>query len=269
MARSTDGGRSFGAPVVAADGRRRRRSRLAGAGARRSRDGARALARPSRPGGRGQEGRAPAQGRARRRGDGAEVGALLRHVGARASAERELTPGRLLLLQDGVVALGRRRGCYAAWRHVYAGNMRDIAFTVSRDGGAHVRAPARVSEDGWAIDGCPDDGPAMAVDAAGTVHIVWPTVIPGDEPQGAIFYASIARRRAASPRACACRRWAARSRRIRRWRWTATGRLFVAWDESIEGVRTAAYSVADRSAGGRALRRADPPGRRAGRRSIR
>ena len=78
----------------------------------------------------------------------------------------------------------------AAWRHVYPGDLRDIAFAISRDGGRSFSAPSRVSEDGWAINGCPDDGPALVVDAGGVTHIVWPTVIAGDEPVGALFYAS-------------------------------------------------------------------------------
>jgi len=45
---------------------------------------------------------------------------------------------RLLLLQDGTGG-GRRRFDFAAWRHVYPGNIRDIAFTVSRDGGRTLR----------------------------------------------------------------------------------------------------------------------------------
>ena len=66
---------------------------------------------------------------------------------------------------------------FAAWRHVYPGNIRDIAFTSSRDGGRTFASPLRVSEDKWVLEGCPDDGPAMAVDAKGRVHIVWPTLI--------------------------------------------------------------------------------------------
>jgi hypothetical protein len=66
---------------------------------------------------------------------------------------------------------------FAAWRHVYPGNIRDIAFTMSRDGGKTFAAPQRVSEDKWVLEGCPDDGPAMAVDATNRVHLVWPTLI--------------------------------------------------------------------------------------------
>jgi hypothetical protein len=51
---------------------------------------------------------------------------------------------------------------YAAWRHVYAGNLRDIALTMSRDGGRTFTAPARVSDDRWTLDGCPENGPSLA-----------------------------------------------------------------------------------------------------------
>jgi hypothetical protein len=81
---------------------------------------------------------------------------------------------------------------FAAWRHVYPGNIRDIAFTMSRDGGRTFAVPQRVSEDKWVLEGCPDDGPAMAVDATNRVHIVWPTLVtdsPAGEPTIALFYA--------------------------------------------------------------------------------
>jgi hypothetical protein len=82
---------------------------------------------------------------------------------------------------------------YAAWRHVYAGNLRDIAFTVSRDGGLTFSPPLRVSEDKWALDGCPENGPAIAVDSEKRVHLVWPTLVPGatagSEPTLGLFYA--------------------------------------------------------------------------------
>ncbi len=77
---------------------------------------------------------------------------------------------------------------YVAWRHIYPTNLRDIAVARSVDGGRTFAAPVRVSEDGWQIAGCPDDGPSAAVDAAGVLHIVWPTLIQGDAPAKAIFY---------------------------------------------------------------------------------
>ena len=110
--------------------------------------------------------------------------------GAKASADRELTPGVCYCCKSAVVALPGGT-VLSAWRHVYADNMRDIAFTLSRDGGRTFAAPARVSEDGWSINGCPDDGPALAAGPDARVHVVWPTVIPGPEPMGGLFHASM------------------------------------------------------------------------------
>jgi hypothetical protein len=92
------------------------------------------------------------------------------------------------------IAAGSDGSLYAAWRHVYPGNIRDIAFTVSRDNGRTFATPVRVSDDRWVLDGCPENGPAMAVDGLNRVHIVWPTLVsgstPGSEPTLALFYAS-------------------------------------------------------------------------------
>ena len=107
--------------------------------------------------------------------------------GASARPERALTPGVCYCCKSAVVALPGGT-LVSAWRHVFPGNMRDMAFTVSRDRGRTFAPPARVSADGWAINGCPDDGPALAADPDARVHIVWPTVIPGAEPTGALFY---------------------------------------------------------------------------------
>lgn len=109
-------------------------------------------------------------------------------AGIRAS-ERELARGVCYCCKTALAA-GPDGTLFAAWRHVYPGNVRDMALTLSRDRGRTFSAPARVSEDQWAINGCPDDGPAIAVDARGTAHLVWPTVIDGPKPEGALFYAS-------------------------------------------------------------------------------
>jgi hypothetical protein len=78
-----------------------------------------------------------------------------------------------------------------AWRHVYPGNLRDIAFASSKDGRV-FSAPVRVSQDKWELNGCPDDGPAMTVDSENEVHVIWPTLATGDKQQPTIglFYAS-------------------------------------------------------------------------------
>jgi hypothetical protein len=110
--------------------------------------------------------------------------------------ERELFKGVCYCCKT-AMATGPKGEIFAAWRHVFTGNFRDMGFTVSRDGGKSFSPLVRVSEDGWSINGCPDDGPAMAVDANGTVHLVWPTVIGGAE--GAILYATSRDGRSFSP----------------------------------------------------------------------
>jgi hypothetical protein len=85
------------------------------------------------------------------------------------------------------VAAGSDGAVYVAWRHIYPPNLRDIAVARSDDGGRTFGQPSRMSEDGWAIDGCPDDGPSLAVDARGVVHVAWPTWVAESDRKG-IFY---------------------------------------------------------------------------------
>lgn len=93
---------------------------------------------------------------------------------------------------------------YAAWRQVYPGSLRDIAFTVSRDGGKRFAEPVKVSDDRWQIDGCPDNGPTMAVDAskpAHAVHVVWPTgLVASGKTELALYYAVSRDARTFTPR---------------------------------------------------------------------
>ncbi len=152
--------------------------------------------------------------------------------------ERQLTSGVCYCCKTAIAA-GPDGSLYAAWRHVYPGNLRDIALTMSRDGGRSFSAPVRVNEDGWSINGCPDDGPAIALDAGGGVHLAWPTVITGAKPQGAIFYASTGDGRRFTPPV-----------RIPTFGGPKPshpqivvdrgGRIFVAWDEGVNGKRMAA-----------------------------
>ena len=90
---------------------------------------------------------------------------------------------------------------YGVWRHVFAGDLRDIAFTSSRDKGRTFSTPVRVSEDHWEYDGCPDNGPSIAVDATNRVHVAWPS--PADVKDArsmAIWYAMSSNGRTFSPR---------------------------------------------------------------------
>jgi hypothetical protein len=178
--------------------------------------------------------------------------------GGNAVVEHELTAGTCYCCKTALVT-GRDDVLYAAWRHVYPGNFRDIAFSVSRDRGRTFSAPVRVSEDGWEIHGCPDDGPAMTVDKRGVVHVIWPTVIGGgtDEPQGALFYASTSDGRTFTPRV---RIPTLGSPKPGHPQIVADdrGRVAVAWDEVIDGQRIAVVREVHQSTSGRPVTFGDP-----------
>jgi hypothetical protein len=68
---------------------------------------------------------------------------------------------------------------YIAWRKVYSGDVRDVVVARSTDGGVTFEAPVRVHRDNWVYPGCPHAGPSLAVDSAGTLHVVWYTGAEG------------------------------------------------------------------------------------------
>lgn len=143
------------------------------------------------------------------------------------------------------VAVDSRGTVYAAWRHIFPGSMRDIAFAQSTDGGVHFSSLVRVSEDKWELNGCPEDGPSIAADASGTVHIAWATLVNDGEPQKAVFYAT-------------SRDGKTFSRRVRV---PATGMTnpghpqlvltsdgaAIVWDETVDGVRRVSMSRLSRN----------------------
>ena len=127
------------------------------------------------------------------------------------------------------VAAGPDAAVYVAWRHIYKPNLRDIAVARSTDGGRSFAEPVRVSEDRWAIDGCPDDGPSIAVDARGVVHVVWPTLVSESAGKGIFYSYSTDGGRTFAPRA----RVDDGSGRAAHPQIAAGGeRLFVAWDQA-------------------------------------
>jgi hypothetical protein len=98
------------------------------------------------------------------------------------------------------VAIDSRGRVNVAWRNIFPGSIRDIAMAISTDVGHKFGPLARVSEDKWEIEGCPEDGPAMAIDSSDAVHIVWPTVVNEGKAQKAVFYASTKDGRTFTPR---------------------------------------------------------------------
>jgi hypothetical protein len=112
--------------------------------------------------------------------------------------ERTIATNVCFCCKTAIVTAGDR--VYAAWRHIYPGSLRDIAFARSTDNGQTFGEPIRVSEDGWKIEACPDDGPALAADGHGGVHITWPALVSGDTPRKGIFYSSFKDEQSFTPR---------------------------------------------------------------------
>jgi hypothetical protein len=140
------------------------------------------------------------------------------------------------------VAVGSRGTVYAAWRHIFPGSIRDIAFASSVDGGLHFGPLVRVSEDKWELNGCPEDGPAMAVDTSDVIHIVWPTLIAEPTPQKALFYSTSRDGKTFSPRA----RVPSASTAVpahAQMALTPDGGAGVVWDEVVGGVRRVSMSL--------------------------
>jgi hypothetical protein len=124
-----------------------------------------------------------------------------------------------------------------AWRHVYPGNVRDIALTLSSDGGRTFAPPVRLSDDDWVLDGCPENGPSVAVDLTNTIHVVWPTLVQGDagaEPSMKLFYATSRDGKSFTMRQPLPTNDAPRHPQLAV---EPSGHIAVVWDEQAEGVR--------------------------------
>jgi len=152
---------------------------------------------------------------------------------------REITGGVCYCCKT-AIASGPANTISLAWRHVYPGNLRDIAFTVSRDGGKTFAAPVRVSEDKWQIEGCPDDGPAMAVDGQGVTHVVWPTLVTeGGTPTIGLFYASSRDGKSFGTRIKIPTMGVPHHPQLAV---ASNGSLALAWDELVGGMRRAVFA---------------------------
>jgi hypothetical protein len=178
-----------------------------------------------------------------------------------AAVPRGITGGVCYCCKTALSA-GTNGALYAAWRHVYPGNLRDIAFSMSRDAGRTFSPPVRVSEDGWRIEGCPDDGPAMAVDARQRVHLVWPTLVSvGKEQTIGLFYAMSADGRAFGPRVQIPTQGLAHHPQIAM---PPNGPLIAAWDELNAGKRQVVMATAPTEGGSPTFRRTVVEGSDAG-----
>jgi hypothetical protein len=151
------------------------------------------------------------------------------------ASSHAITGGVCYCCKTAIVA-GGDNDIYLAWRHVYPGNVRDMAFTESHDGGRTFTAPSRISEDQWQIEGCPEDGPALALDGRRQIHVVWPTLVhdaPNAVASIGIFYASSSADRRFSPRQRVPTEGVPHHPQIA----VAGDMLHLAWDELKNGAR--------------------------------
>jgi hypothetical protein len=151
------------------------------------------------------------------------------------ASARAIAPGVCYCCKTSVAA-GADGSIVAAWRHVYPGSIRDIALTKSSDGGRTFAPPVRVSEDNWVLNGCPENGPAVALDQSSAIHIVWPTVVrdsAGVETL-ALFYATSRDGRQFTKRQQLPTAGAARHPQIAV---EPAGWITVTWDEQLKGGR--------------------------------
>lgn len=148
---------------------------------------------------------------------------------------REIASGVCYCCKTSFVT-GADGSLYAVWRHVYPGNVRDIAFTVSRDDGRTFVPPVRVSEDKWSINGCPENGPALAVSGR-DVHVLWPTLVNAAgaaEPGLALFHAVTRDGKSFTPRQLVPANGTPRHPQLAA---LAGGAVVAVWDEAAAGRR--------------------------------
>ncbi len=72
-----------------------------------------------------------------------------------------------------------------AFRNLTDEEVRDISMSISADDGLSFSAPADLSQDHWIVDGCPHNGPALAV-GNGKRYLSWFTGVEGKE---GVYYA--------------------------------------------------------------------------------
>ena len=98
------------------------------------------------------------------------------------------------------ISFGPKGEMHVAWRKVFAGEVRDMVVSTSRDSGETFAPEVRVADDGWQLRGCPDSGPSL-IQRAGRLYIAWLTEgrehlpriqLSWSDDQGSHFHAPVA-----------------------------------------------------------------------------
>jgi len=130
------------------------------------------------------------------------------------------------------LAAGASHELYLAWHQLLDTGGLAVVFRVSRDQGVSFGPTLRVSEDTETGDACPEDGPALAVDQRGRIHVVWAAAVNDNgERRGALFHAISADGQLFSR----AKRLPTDGQAHRPDVTVAAGSLYVAWEESIDG----------------------------------
>ncbi|MEO7962462.1 MAG: hypothetical protein ABIT38_00975, partial [Gemmatimonadaceae bacterium] len=101
-------------------------------------------------------------------------------------------------------------------------------------------APVRVSDDHWQFDGCPENGPAVALDRARRAHVFWLTPLDGKDGAPLVLYHAVSR----DGRAFAPRQRVATEGIPGHVQTTVApdGALVATWDELSEGGRRVVFA---------------------------
>ncbi len=85
------------------------------------------------------------------------------------------------------LATGPKSIVAALWRKVLPGDIRDMAFSLSRDGGQSFTPATVVHADHWQFNACPHRGGGVALDAHGQLYVIWYT--EGEQGRPKVLFA--------------------------------------------------------------------------------
>ncbi|NDC88343.1 MAG: exo-alpha-sialidase [Bacteroidetes bacterium] len=111
-------------------------------------------------------------------GKGAEVRIAVSRDEGQTFEETTILDSRTCPCCQTALTVSPNGAVYAAWRHIFSGNERDIVMAVSGDDGATFSKPRRVYRDAWKIAACPHTGPSI-VASADSVGVLWYTGAEG------------------------------------------------------------------------------------------